>query len=172
MSQSKPIDRPTARIIVLNERNEVLFFRLEGDSEPFWATPGGGLDVGESYVQAARRELREETGIEIEKLGPPVWKCSNLWNWRGKTYRSLHRFYLLWLRDTPKVDIGRLTGFEAEITTGYRWWSIDEIKKSSERFSPPGMVDRLTSLFAGEIPRPPVDAGPFSRAAGNKHRRV
>ena len=157
MPQSQPIDRPTARIIVINASDEVLLFRLAGDGGPFWATPGGGLEAGESYEQAARRELREETGIEVDELGPVVWKCSNLWNWRDKIYRSLHRFYLVRLRDTPEVDISRLTGIEAKATTGYRWWTFDEINQSSERFSPPGMVDRLTSLFAGEIPDPPVD---------------
>ena len=172
MPKDKPIDRPTARLVIPNEKNEVLFFRLEGDGGPFWATPGGGLEAGESYEQAARRELKEETGIEVETLGPMVWNCSNLWNWRDRIYRSLHRFYLIRLRDTPDVNIDRLTGFEAEATTGYRWWSIDEISRSSDRFAPPGMVDHLTSLFAGEIPHRPVDAGPFTDVLDHKRCRV
>ena len=60
------------------------------------------------------------------------------------------------------MDISRLTGFEAKVTIEYRWWSIDEISKSSERFSPRRMADLLTPLIAGEIPHPPIDAGPFS----------
>ena len=61
MLRDKLIDRPTARLIVLNERDQVLLLRLEGESETFWMPPGGGLKAGESYEQAARRELREET---------------------------------------------------------------------------------------------------------------
>ena len=163
MSQSKPIDRPTARLIVLNERGEVLLFRLEGDGGPFWMSPGGGLKAGESYEQAARRELREETGIEITELGPWVWKGADLWHGRDKTYRMIRRFYLVRLRGTPEVDLSGLTGFEAKVTIEYRWWSIDEIRQSSDWFSPRRMADLLTPLIAGEIPHPPVDAGPFSR---------
>ncbi len=35
-------------------------------SEPFWCTPGGGMDDGETIHQALRREMVEETGIAPE----------------------------------------------------------------------------------------------------------
>jgi len=38
-----------------------------------WFTPGGGLHLGESYADAARRELREEVGIDPVEIGPCVW---------------------------------------------------------------------------------------------------
>ena len=54
---------------VVVHRNRVLLIRRGG--EPLkgeWSIPGGLLEVGEELSQAARRELKEETGIDVEPL--------------------------------------------------------------------------------------------------------
>lgn len=49
--------------IVLNDRREVLLVRHT--YKPGWYTPGGGVRGAESPLAAVKRELREETGLEI-----------------------------------------------------------------------------------------------------------
>ena len=54
---------------VVVHRNRVLLIRRGG--EPLkgkWSIPGGLLEVGEELSQAARRELKEETGLDVEPL--------------------------------------------------------------------------------------------------------
>jgi len=52
------------------ERDEILL--VERGREPlkgYWSLPGGVLETGETLAEGVRREVREETGLEIEPLG-------------------------------------------------------------------------------------------------------
>ena len=67
MSTSARNQRPAARILLLDPDGRILLFRFDaGDRPAFWATPGGALDPDEDYPACARRELREETGLDLD----------------------------------------------------------------------------------------------------------
>src|ERR1700741_2302536 len=73
MAQRVP--RPAARILLIDQDDRLLMFRFtpEDGRPPFWCTVGGAVDPGETYEQAARRELYEETGI-IADPGPELFR--------------------------------------------------------------------------------------------------
>ena len=52
-----------ARAIVVNDKNEVMLVKHR--YEPGWQLPGGGVEHGESPIEALRRELVEEAGIQM-----------------------------------------------------------------------------------------------------------
>src|SRR5262245_27800107 len=58
---------PSANVIVVNDDGQILVIRRTDNGNH--ALPGGGMDLGESITQAAVREVREETGIEVEITG-------------------------------------------------------------------------------------------------------
>ncbi len=58
---------PSVVAAVVNERGEMLMVhRADND---LWALPGGGHDIGEFIADTVVREVREETGIEVEVTG-------------------------------------------------------------------------------------------------------
>jgi 8-oxo-dGTP pyrophosphatase MutT (NUDIX family) len=58
---------PSVNVVVTNASGDVLLIRRSDNQN--WAVPGGAIDLGESMVQAAIRETREETGIDCEITG-------------------------------------------------------------------------------------------------------
>jgi ADP-ribose pyrophosphatase YjhB (NUDIX family) len=58
---------PSVNVIVTNGAGELLLIRRSDNGN--WALPGGAVDIGESLVQAAVRETREESGVDCEVTG-------------------------------------------------------------------------------------------------------
>ena len=63
---NRPLILPGAAVVVLNAEGRVLLQR-RADLD-IWGLPGGFMEPGESLEQTARRELREETGLEVGDL--------------------------------------------------------------------------------------------------------
>ena len=64
--------RHRAAIFVLDDKGNVLLFHRHKLGEEYYAVPGGGVESGETPEQAAVRELKEETGLDValgEKIG-------------------------------------------------------------------------------------------------------
>ncbi len=63
-------ERPIAGVGVVVFRNEevLLVKRKKAPYKGQWSIPGGKQELGETVTQAARRELMEETGVEVNEL--------------------------------------------------------------------------------------------------------
>ena len=55
-------------IVLLNNENKVFVGRRIDNPKNSWQMPQGGVDQNENFLQAAKRELKEETGIKSVKL--------------------------------------------------------------------------------------------------------
>ncbi|MFR6257334.1 MAG: NUDIX domain-containing protein [Anaerovoracaceae bacterium] len=60
------------RVIILDDKKRMLMVKQRHEDRDIWMVPGGGIEEGESSIEAAVREVEEETGLDadIEKL---IW---------------------------------------------------------------------------------------------------
>ena len=81
-------------IILLNKKNEVFVGKRIDNPENYWQMPQGGLDKNETFLQAAKRELEEETGIKTIRIIKEIeeWFIYDLpKNLLGKIWKGKYR---------------------------------------------------------------------------------
>lgn len=104
-------------VIILKDGKILLGRRNKQNANGLWVIPGGGVEFGETLMDAAMREAREETGleIEIEKL-----VCHKEIIAVDADYHSVIFFYL------ARPVAGRLT--PGGDLSDVKFFTIDEIK--------------------------------------------
>ena len=119
-------------IVVLNDKNEVFVGKRKDNPVDKWQMPQGGVDKDESFVDAMRRELNEETNIKSIKIIKEIDKWfeyelpNNLLGkiWKGKFRGQKQRWFVV--KFVGKVD-------EININTKYpefidwKWVKISEL---------------------------------------------
>ena len=151
--------RRAGRAIVRSADGRVLMIRGEDPDDRerggFWFTPGGGLDDGESVEAGVRRELLEETGLEVASVGPVVLRRRDRFPMLGEVWLQEETIHLIEVAEVFEPSTAGHHEIEASVTTELRWLSATELRTLDEEYSPTGLVELLEELDAAGPPSEP-----------------
>ena len=138
----KETKRQAARIIARDPNGRVLLVRYaRANGESFGATPGGGLEDGETFKQAALREASEELGVSNITL-TPLWESMNSFVALDDLIHQEERFFLLECNASDLLsDVQAAHNKEGILET--RWWSVAELESTEETFFPEDLAAKL-----------------------------
>lgn len=114
-------------VLIFNERGEILLMkrgRKAKNEAGWWCKPGGTVDYGETAIKAMKREIKEETDIEIK-----------IWGLLPHTDHLIKRENLHWVainflgdlkKGTPKI-------MEPEKCEEIRWFDLGRLPKKTTK---------------------------------------
>ena len=125
--------------MLLNNRNEVFVGKRIDNPKNFWQMPQGGVDDNENLLEAAKRELEEETGVKTIKLIKEI----NEWleydlpkNLLGKIWNGKYRgqkqkwFVMKFLGDINEINIKT----KSPEFLDWKWIKVSELPNVAVNF--------------------------------------
>jgi 8-oxo-dGTP pyrophosphatase MutT (NUDIX family) len=139
--------RLSCGIVIVNSSAELLLCHVTGHGH--WDLPKGGANAGESPLQAALRETREETGLAVD-----AGTLIELGRFDYRPKKDLHLFAAL----LPRFDIGTLrceshfaqpvTGRRLPEMDGFGWFAFEQVAQH--------VTPKMAAVLTGRIDLPQV----------------
>ena len=152
-----PRVRRAVRVVMIDPDDRFLLMRFVEGGDTWWGTIGGGVESGETDLDAVRREVREETGLAEPQIGPCIWLRDHTFPFRGG-----------WLRQVERIYVARTPAFDAVCADpeteggcfgGLRWWTVPELDTTTDAISPTRLAELARGLLRDGPPPEPVDVG-------------
>jgi 8-oxo-dGTP pyrophosphatase MutT (NUDIX family) len=118
--QARPIEERSAGGVIFRRAEGGPLYLIIRDSYRNWGFPKGHVEDGESEVDAARREVREETGLDGLLYRAPATEIDWFFRFRG---RLIHKTCVFFVFESPG---GEASPQEEEGISACRWLPFEE----------------------------------------------
>ncbi|MDO7908634.1 NUDIX domain-containing protein [Paenibacillus sp. JX-17] len=133
-----------ASVSVMQDQQVLIIQENKPGAEGKWNFPSGRLEQGEDIVKAARREAREETGLEVE-----ITATTGVYNFISDTGQQVILFHFL-----GNVTGGMLDLAEEEIVDS-RWIHRDDLQQLQDKeLRNPGVIRQIAGRLTDDTRYP------------------
>lgn len=125
------------KILILNFNHEEL---------NFWGFPKGHVEINETEIQTAKREIKEKTGLEV-KIIPDFRASTEFIYENGRRHKVIY-----FAAESTKTEINPQNGEEKETVVGSKWWDlpIEEINSLIPILSDSDL-DKVKAFLKGKL---------------------
>ena len=153
--------RLSSKGFLVDPAGRLLLLDCADPGEPglrWWELPGGGVEDGESEVDALVREVLEETGLTVapEDVGALLWTQESTFTWRGQRHVVRCHGRVAHVRDL-QAAAPSITDAEQGTILGQRWWTPAQLAAYRGRCFPRNVPTLLARVLADERVDEPFD---------------
>ncbi len=160
-NEYEPRQAVRALLVAQSEQEVLLIHTLIPDTDTLiWLAPGGGLEGDEDPLAGLKREVHEETGLQISSAEGPVWQRRMKFRLHGKGWDQSELFYYVPVTKFEPDNSHNPAADEQDIFRGFRWWSPDDIAAAREEiFVPLKFAEHFQRLITQGVPATAWEVG-------------
>lgn len=119
------------RVVILDEKNRILLVKQHHEERDIWLVPGGAIEEGETSADAGKREVHEETGLEIN-IKSMIWHVQEVNGERGQRFVD----YMLGeiVSGVPELGEDPELDSDKQVLREIRYFTKDELNHCPELY--------------------------------------